>query len=48
VAVEATANTWPVVESLRPYVAEITVSNPMATKAIAHAKVKTDKIDSTR
>jgi transposase len=34
-----------VVEVLRPYVAEITVSNPMATKAIAHAKVKTDKID---
>jgi transposase len=44
-AVEATTNTWPVVELLRPYVAEITVSNPMATKAIAHAKVKTDKID---
>jgi len=44
-AVEATTNTWPVVELLRPYVADITVSNPMATKAIAHAKVKTDKID---
>jgi len=44
-AVEATTNTWPVVELLRPYVAGITVSNPMATKAIAQAKVKTDKID---
>ena len=45
VAVEATTNTWPVVELLRPYVSGVTVSNPMATKAIAHAKVKTDKID---
>src|SRR5205823_6309227 len=47
-AVEATTNTWPVVELLRPYVAEITVSNPMATKAIAQAKVKTDKSSSPR
>lgn len=45
VAVEATTNTWPGVELLRPYVADVTVSNPMATKAIAQAKVKTDKID---
>ncbi len=45
VAVEATTNTWPVVELLRSYVADVTVSNPMATKAIAQAKVKTDKID---
>jgi transposase len=44
-AVETTTNTWPVVELLRPYVGEIVVSNPMATKAIAHAKVKTDKVD---
>jgi transposase len=45
VAVEATTNTWPVVELVRPFVADVTVSNPMATGAIAHAKVKTDKID---
>ena len=38
-AVEATTNTWPVVEVLRPFVAEIVVSNPMRTKAIAEAKV---------
>lgn len=44
-AVEATTNTWPVVELLRPYVAEIVVSNPIKTKAIAEAKVKTDKVD---
>jgi transposase len=45
VAVEATTNTWPVVELLRPFVAEIVVSNPMRTAAIAQAKVKTDKVD---
>jgi len=44
-AVEATTNTWPVVELLRPYVAEVVVSNPMKTRAIAAAKVKTDKVD---
>jgi len=45
VAVEATTNTWPVVELLQPYVGEIVVSNPLRTKAIAEAKVKTDKVD---
>jgi transposase len=45
VAVEATTNTWPVVELLRPYVGEIVVSNPLKTRAIAEAKVKTDKVD---
>jgi transposase len=44
-AVEATTNTWPVIELLRPYVGEIVVSNPIKTKAIAEAKVKTDKVD---
>jgi transposase len=44
-AVEATTNTWPVVELLRPFVAEIVVSNPLRTKAIAEANVKTDKVD---
>jgi transposase len=45
VALEATTNCWAVAEILRPYVAEVIVSNPMATKAIASAKVKTDKVD---
>jgi transposase len=45
VAVEATTNTWPVVELLQPYVAEVMVSNPLRTRAIAEAKVKTDKVD---
>jgi transposase len=44
-AMEATTNTWQVVEILRPYVAEVVVSNPLKTKAIAEAKVKTDKVD---
>ena len=45
VAVEATTNTWGVVDILKPYVDEVVVSNPLRTKAIAHAKVKTDKVD---
>lgn len=45
VALEATTNTWAVVKVLRPHVAEVVVSNPLQTKAIASAKVKTDKVD---
>lgn len=44
-ALEATTNCWIVAELLRPFVAEVVVSNPMATRAIASAKVKTDKVD---
>ncbi len=42
---EATTNTWAVVRLLRPRVAELVVSNPLQTKAIASAKIKTDKVD---
>jgi transposase len=45
VVLEATSNTWAVVALLRPHVAQVVVSNPMQTKAIAQAKVKTDKVD---
>ncbi len=45
VALEATTNCWAVADALRPHVARVVVSNPMATKAIAQAKVKTDKVD---
>ena len=45
VALESTANTWSVVDILEPHVAKIVVGNPLKTKAIAEAKVKTDKID---
>jgi transposase len=45
VAFEATTNCWAVADVLRPHVAKVVVSNPLATKAIAQAKVKTDKVD---
>jgi transposase len=45
VALEATTNCWAVADALRPHVARVVVSNPLATKAIAQAKVKTDKVD---
>src|SRR5262249_15113594 len=44
-AVEVTSNTWAFVRLVRPYVANIVVSNPLKTKAIAEANVKTDKVD---
>jgi transposase len=45
VALEATTNTWSIVEVLRPLVHEVVVSNPLRTRAIAEAKIKTDKVD---
>jgi transposase len=45
VALEATTNTWAIARLLRPFVSEVVASNPLTTKAIAQAKVKTDKID---
>jgi transposase len=44
-AVEATTNTWAVAAILHPFVAAVVVGNPLQIKAIAQAKVKTDKID---
>ena len=44
-ALEATGNTWSVVAIMQPFVARIVVSNPLRTKAIAEAKIKTDKVD---
>ena len=45
VALESTTNCWAVVQHLQPFVHDVVVSNPMATKAIAHSKIKTDKVD---
>jgi len=45
VALEVTTNAWAVADLLLPFVARVVVSNPMKTKAIAEAKVKTDKVD---
>lgn len=44
-ALEATFHTWAVVEVLAPFVGEVVVSNPLRTKAIAAAKIKTDRVD---
>ena len=45
VVMEATTHCWAVVRALEPFAARVAVSNPMATRAIAKAKVKTDKVD---
>jgi transposase len=42
---EATTNTWTITDILEPHVAEVLISNPLRTKAIASAKIKTDKVD---
>jgi transposase len=45
VAVEATSNTWAFARLIRSHVAKVVVSNPLKTKAIAEANIKTDKVD---
>ena len=45
VVLESTAMTWAIAELLAEHAGRVTVSNPMRTRAIASAKVKTDKID---
>jgi len=45
IALEATCNTQAIVRLLEPHVARVVVSNPQKTRAIAEAKVKTDKVD---
>jgi transposase len=46
VVLEASMNTWPIAELLNAHAGRVVVSNPMRTRAIASAKVKTDRIDS--
>jgi len=45
VAIEATCNTHAIVRLIALHVARVVVSNPQKTRAIAEAKVKTDKVD---
>ncbi len=45
VVMEATFNTWAIAELLSTRAGRVVVSNPMRTRAIASAKVKTDRID---
>ena len=44
-ALEATSNTWAVCNVLLPHCGLLKVGNPLKTKAIAQASVKTDKVD---
>ena len=45
VVIEATVNTAMIVRLLRPSVRRVVIANPLQVRAIAHAKIKTDKID---
>lgn len=45
VVIEATGNAMAVSHLLNPHVARVVIANPLQVKAIAHAHVKTDKID---
>jgi transposase len=45
VVVEATGNAMAVVRVLSPFVARVIIANPLQVRAIAHARIKTDKID---
>ena len=45
VALEATGNTHAIARLLEQHVGRVVVSNPQKTRAIAEAKVKTDKVD---
>ena len=47
VVIEATVNTATIVRLLRPFARRVVIANPLQVRAIAHAKIKTDKIDAT-
>ena len=45
VVIEATGNCMAVCRVLSPFVKRVVIANPLQVKAIAHARVKTDKVD---
>ena len=45
VVLEATGNTTAIVRLLSPFVRRVVIANPGEVRAIAHARVKTDKVD---
>lgn len=45
VVLEASTNTWAIADILATHAGRVVVSNPLRTRAIAQAKVKTDEID---
>jgi transposase len=46
VVIEATGNCMAVSRVLSPFVRRVVIANPLQVKAIAHARVKTDTVDS--
>ena len=45
VVIKATGNCMAVARVLSPFVKRVVIANPLQVKAIAHAHVKTDKVD---
>lgn len=45
VVLEATCNTYAIVRLLQDHAGRVIVSNPLRTRAIAEARIKTDKVD---
>jgi transposase len=45
VVLEATFHSWAIHALVSPYAGRVVVANPLQVKAIAHAKIKTDKVD---
>ncbi len=45
VVLEATGNTYAIVQVLQQHAGRVVVSNPVQTRAIADAKIKTDRVD---
>jgi len=45
VVLEATFHSWAIYRLLKPHAGKVVVANPLQVKAIAHAKIKTDKVD---
>jgi transposase len=47
VVIEATGNAAAVAEVLRPHVGRVVIANPQQVRLIAHAKIKTDRVDAS-
>ncbi len=45
IVLEATGNTYAIVQVLQQHAGRVVVSNPVQTRAIADAKIKTDRVD---
>lgn len=45
IVLEATCNTYALVRALQPHVKRVAIANPLRTRLIAEARIKTDKVD---